>query len=567
MSLSRVYDRVMIRQHPRTPLISVWGDRSPLTRPTTLVVLGGVILALLIIRLVTLPSWPVPFSADEAQYFVWSGDLQAGYYSKPPMIAAAIKAALSLCGEGFGVDPSVLPSIEGCSRMLQPAAVGLASVLVGTTAALLTGSMAAAVWAATLFATLPLIGFYSLAATTDAWLLLFWSAATTALTLARRTTTGGDLRLGWWLSVGLFVGLGLLTKYSMALFAVSVLIIILHDRQLLHPGPWLAGLAATLIFLPNLLWNVQNDFPTVQHHVEMLGDSGRSAAGLSALGSFLGGQWVVFGPFLMTLFVVEAVRAVVAQTRRSVPLLFSAPDTDSRRFALNLAWPILLVVSVQAFSSGANTNWAAPAAVGLSLIGALVWVPTGRAGERHQRWGQLSLYGSIVIGIVFGLAVLFMPYLLPRLGLADSRNTNPILHLQGPREAAVILKSSGLDDRLMSPDRQLLAGLNAYLPGAAIRSFKPTGIIQSHWDLQAPFHAADTPAGAWLLIQAAQQVPSTREAHLAQVTAIATAMPIALESVLPLELTHPDIAEQLRSIQYEGRPGNGLVGTWVSRGE
>lgn len=556
----------MIRQPFRGRSSSLWGERSGLTLPSTLLILASLVVGMVLLRLVVLPDWPVPLSTDEAQYFVWSQNLQAGYYSKPPLIAVAIHFATGLCGPGAIPDPAALPSMEGCVRILQPVATGLTAVLVGLAAGLLSGALAPAVWAAALFATLPLVGFYSLAATTDAWLLLFWSASTVALIMARGGRLQGEPRLGWWLLLGVFVGLGALTKYSMGAFAISVLIVVLRDRLLLTPGPWLAGMAAVLVFLPNVLWNVQNDFPTLQHHVEILQGVDRSLKGLPAAGAFFGAQWLIFGPFLMALLLVSIVQRIGAQAQRSAPRLFAAPHEEARSLALTLTWPILLIVLIQAGLSGANANWAAPAAVGLALLGALTWVPAGRTGERQSRWGQLGLYGSIALGLAFGLLVLAAPSLLPRLGLAGDRQTDPLLHLSGPREAAVVLRNAGLDERLLASDRRLLAGLDAYLPEAEVRAFEKQGVVRNHWELTRPFYAPDTPAGAWLLLEFSNHVPTDREAHLADLSRVAKSLPLPLESVLPLEVTHPDVAAQLMLLNHEGRPGTGILGTWISRG-
>src|SRR5258705_3289275 len=50
-------------------------------------------------RLVALFRTPLELYPDEAQYWLWSRTLAFGYYSKPPMIAWAIRAATSLGGD------------------------------------------------------------------------------------------------------------------------------------------------------------------------------------------------------------------------------------------------------------------------------------------------------------------------------------------------------------------------------------------------------------------------------------------------------------------------------------
>ncbi len=71
----------------------------------------------------------------------------------------------------------------------------------------------------------------------------------------------------YWLWFGVVAGLGLQEKYSIALFGFGMVIGLLltaQRRALLSPWFWFGGLAAFLIFLPNLLWNIHNHWPFVE---------------------------------------------------------------------------------------------------------------------------------------------------------------------------------------------------------------------------------------------------------------------------------------------------------------
>jgi hypothetical protein len=75
----------------------------------------------------------------------------------------------------------------------------------------------------------------------------------------------GNLKL--WLAFGAIAGLGLQNKYSMAVFAFALLagLLISRERKILFT-PWLfaGGAVALLIFLPNLLWNIQHHWPFLE---------------------------------------------------------------------------------------------------------------------------------------------------------------------------------------------------------------------------------------------------------------------------------------------------------------
>jgi len=72
-----------------------------------------------------------------------------------------------------------------------------------------------------------------------------------------------------WLYVfGVSVALGMLSKYSVAFFTVSILIGLLltkHRMIFLNQHFWYASIIGFIIFLPNLIWQYENKFPIVFH--------------------------------------------------------------------------------------------------------------------------------------------------------------------------------------------------------------------------------------------------------------------------------------------------------------
>jgi hypothetical protein len=71
----------------------------------------------------------------------------------------------------------------------------------------------------------------------------------------------------YWLWVGVFAGLGLEEKYSIAFFVFGIVVgLLLTEQRRVFFGKWiwLGGLAAFLIFLPNLLWNIHYHWPFLE---------------------------------------------------------------------------------------------------------------------------------------------------------------------------------------------------------------------------------------------------------------------------------------------------------------
>lgn len=71
-----------------------------------------------------------------------------------------------------------------------------------------------------------------------------------------------------WIWIGLLAGIGLLNKYSFFLFGFCLALGILFSPlrgALRQRGPWVALGLAILLFLPNLVWQIQNELPFFDH--------------------------------------------------------------------------------------------------------------------------------------------------------------------------------------------------------------------------------------------------------------------------------------------------------------
>jgi hypothetical protein len=90
---------------------------------------------------------------------------------------------------------------------------------------------------------------------------VFWMACAA---IVLRILNGGNHKL--WLLFGLCAGLGILNKHSMLFFGSGIALGLLatsareHFRQ---PWIWLGAGISFLCFLPNLLWEIRNGWPTL----------------------------------------------------------------------------------------------------------------------------------------------------------------------------------------------------------------------------------------------------------------------------------------------------------------
>lgn len=91
---------------------------------------------------------------------------------------------------------------------------------------------------------------------------LFWTGCALAYVLAIKRD---DSR--YWLLFGALAGFGLMNKHSLVFFGLAFVVGLLatEDRKFFADKFfWLAGVIAFTIFLPNLIWQYQNDWATLE---------------------------------------------------------------------------------------------------------------------------------------------------------------------------------------------------------------------------------------------------------------------------------------------------------------
>ncbi|HEU4586467.1 MAG TPA: glycosyltransferase family 39 protein, partial [Gemmatimonadaceae bacterium] len=117
-----------------------------------------------------------------------------------------------------------------------------------------------------------------------------WTVALFALLLLART---GDPR--WWILVGVAGGFGLLTKFSIGIIGVAILValILLPERRWLATRwPWIAAAIALAIGLPSIVGQIRTGWPAILYARE-LGEE--QLAHVTVLG-FLESQVTMLGP-------------------------------------------------------------------------------------------------------------------------------------------------------------------------------------------------------------------------------------------------------------------------------
>jgi hypothetical protein len=223
--------------------------RTPGARPEVWALLGGLSFALFAVHM--LVSRRYGYFVDELYYLACSHHLAWGYVDQPPLIAVITWLERVTLGNSLSA-----------LRFLPAVAAGLRVLLTGLIARELGARRFGVILACVCVAVAPIyLGLDSLL-TMNVFESLFWMGA--AL-VALKIFHGASQKL--WLLFGVICGIGLLNKHSMLFFGFGLfagLLLTSQRKQFTKPWIWLAGVIALLIFLPNLLWEIQRYFPTVE---------------------------------------------------------------------------------------------------------------------------------------------------------------------------------------------------------------------------------------------------------------------------------------------------------------
>jgi len=208
------------------------------------------------------------FHQDELYYLAAGHHPQLGYVDFPPMTPMLARLGEALFGATpFGL--RVLPALAGAALVL----------LAGLIARELGGQRYAQLLAALAALASPLLLATNWLLQTVTFDQLAW---TVCLLLIIRLLRTGESRL--WPLIGLAFGLGLETKYTILALGAGLFVGLVATRQrrlLRSGGVWLAGGIALLLLLPNLTWQVSNDWPSWEY-IRLHGGQISASAGVLA---------------------------------------------------------------------------------------------------------------------------------------------------------------------------------------------------------------------------------------------------------------------------------------------
>jgi len=315
------------------------------------------------------------FHRDELDFIMNARQLDWGYVSYPPVTPFFARIGLELFGE----------SLRGL-RVLPAIAQGIVVVLAGLMARDMGGKRNAQIMAAFAVFITPISLQGGTLMMYFAFDFLWWVLL--AFFLVRLLVTD-DAR--YWLGIGAAIGFGMMTKYTMAFWVVGLIVAVLITsarKYLLSKWLYFGAALALLIFLPNLIWQIQNDFISLDYlsaiHARDI-EWGRGEG-------FLVKQFYdVTNPFSLPLWAVGLSLC-----------LFGA---SMKRFR-SLGWMFIITFALFLINKG-RPYYTGPAYVMLLAAGA-AWFENwlGTRTEKTRRFGFGILWGMQVIGGLIFITVI-----------------------------------------------------------------------------------------------------------------------------------------------------------------
>ena len=386
---------------------------------------------------------------EETYYWNYWQHPDLGYLDHPPMVAWLIGLGTNLCGDSeLGVRLGALFT-QALATLF---AYRLTRNLFGPQSALV---------AVLLLQVLPFYFLSGMLMTPDAPLLAAWAGC---LYFLERALIAGRAR-AWW-GVGVCLGLGLLSKYTIGLLVPATLLFVLLDpaarRWLLRWQPYAALAVALAIFSPVIFWNAQHHWASFAFQTShRLGEPPRFSLHILLLSVMV----------LLTPVGFASLPGILSRPMASEP----AQEDSGRvlRFTQIFVLVPLAVFVVFSLRHQVKLDWTG--ALWLAAVPALAgWIAASaeaQAGRSRLRAAWLPT--GITALLLYGAGLHHLALGLPGLGYSQQMELLPVgwrqLGLKINELAAQIQRDEASGPLVVGMDRYVLASeLAFYAPEHAV---------------------------------------------------------------------------------------------------
>ena len=369
-----------------------------------------IILASFVLRLAFIGT--TNLLVEEAYYWNYSTHLDFSYLDHPPMVAVLIHVATLILGTNeFSIH---LPSVF-CWMATAYFSFSLTQLIV----------KGAGKYSVFLLSVLPFFFIHSIIMTPDQPLSVCWAAVLyylyRALVLNESQT---------WYVIGLWFGLGLLSKYTIVLLAPIILFYMLfvpgNINWFVRKEPYICILIIVLLFTPVIYWNATHAW------VSFMFQSSRrfNATGYFSLPSFLG----ILGFFLMPLGLRGLKSLNDRKNTHNTKL-----EPRSKKFIQFFTIGPLLFFGLFSLTHAIKFNW-----IGPGLLALIPWLAILMQLDTQFKLLKGWLITAIILLSGYGITMLGISYSVPEIinkeflsKFIDWRDLTYQLHTVATKAAAI----------------------------------------------------------------------------------------------------------------------------------
>ena len=318
---------------------------------------------------------------DEAYYWNYKEHLSIGYLDHPPMIAWLIWIGTSV----FGDNELGVRFFSFCC--------GIATLYFMFRLSLVLFDKTTAYISLLLSSIIPFSVVTGFLATTDALQITLWVAC--LYFIARIVFERSSYS---WISLGICIGIGMLSKYSMALIAVSIIIFICINESSRQwwksPIVYFSGIIAIILFSPTLYWNATNEWSSFIFQTTRRLDRSTEFSTHYLLLHLL----ILLSPLIL-LFIINAYRNLSKLITKKVNIL-SDIKTYKQFFIIFTLTP-LVVYLYFSLSHYPRFHWTAP--IWLIAIPLISYALSPTSDFVNKRlFTKLTLYSAGVLCLIYG---------------------------------------------------------------------------------------------------------------------------------------------------------------------
>ena len=401
----------------------------------------------------------IGLTGDEAHYWTYTRYPSLSYFDHPPFVAWLIKPFTMLLGNTeFAVRlPAVLIFIAVSFIVYK-----LSEDMFGERTAF---------WTAALLNMTPVFSFLGAVITLpDTPLSLFWMMF---VYVFYRLIKDNEPR--YWYALGFFTGLALLSKYNAVFLPVSAVLYLACSKEDRHhlkrKEPYIALLIAVSMFLPVIIWNLQNSFASFGFQLKH--GLGKSAPHLSLqlLAKCLGAQAAYVSPVFFVIswwaLISAGIKAFKENDRKAL-------------FLFAFSFPIIFLFNAIASFNEILPHWPAMGYLVLSISAGDIFVrmwtkawfkPVGVAGC------LLGIFLCVIIPLQAMFKVIDPAWLIPAKeaariedGIVHAEKIDPTNELFGWKEAGAKVKelasaNAGGTPFIFTHRHYIASQLSFYIPG------------------------------------------------------------------------------------------------------